>query len=93
MQDITTDMKVIHQNISVDPLLAPTGFHGSPLLSSLNQMEENIPIDSYVVVDYTSQSHSWPGLTLMFWLRFDDPELEQTRIPILVSKILEDIGD
>ena len=81
----TTDMTVSQLDIGIDPLSTPAGFFGSPLISSLKGIENSIPIDSHLIVDYKRSTPGWPGITIMFWLRFDDKELQSGNIPILVS--------
>ena len=81
----TTDMTVSQLDIGIDPLSTPAGFFGSPLISSLKGTDNSIPIDSHLIVDYKRSTPSWPGITIMFWLRFDDKELQAGNIPILVS--------
>ena len=78
-------MTVSQLDIGIDPLSTPAGFFGSPLISSLKGTENLIPIDSHLIVDYKQSTPSWPGITIMFWLRFDDKELQAGNIPILVS--------
>ena len=78
-------MTVSQLDIGIDPLSTPAGFFGSPLISSLKGTENLIPIDSHLLVDYKQSTPSWPGITIMFWLRFDDKELQAGNIPILVS--------
>ena len=78
-------MTVSHLDIGIDPLSTPAGFFGSPLISSLKGTENSIPIDSHLIVDYKRSTPGWPGITIMFWLRFDDKELQAGNIPILVS--------
>ena len=71
-------MSVTHSSISIDPLWSPAGFQGSPLLASAR------PPSSNVVLDYTNTVASWPGITIMFWMRLDEETLPTSPTVILV---------
>ena len=79
----TSDMFVSKEDIGIDTLVTPAGFLGSPLLSPLKLPDALI--NSHLIVDYKNPTPSWPGITIMFWLRFDDDILPTVSIPILVS--------
>ena len=85
MAEITTNMEVIEKDVGIDPLFTPPGLAGSPLLSPIKGIPSKIPIDSNIVVDYKRSIASWPGMTILCWLRFDDLQLQPESIPILVS--------
>ena len=71
---------VFHEErIGVDTLYTPAGFLGSPLFSS------DASINSHLIADYKNPTRSWPGITVMSWLRFDDLVLSTATIPIIVS--------
>ena len=81
-EEPTTDMLVSKNDIGIDPLWTPAGFLGSPLLSPhLNTL------NSHLIVDYKYPTPSWTGITIMFWLRFDD-EVMPTEPNILLVIIL-----
>ena len=77
-------MIVTKNNIGIDPLWAPGGFIGSPLLSSFWNPADD-PITSSLIVDYKHSTPSWPGITVIFWLRFDKTDIATKKINILVS--------
>ena len=62
-------MSVDKTAIGVDPLWTPAGFHGSPLLSAVPDL------NSHLLVGYKNVVPSWPGITIMCWLRLDSDEL------------------
>ena len=78
-------MVVLQQYIGIDPLWVPSGFLGSPLISSLLGSNGETPINSNLILDYKTPSLSWPGITVLFWLRFDDNDLDTERVSVLVS--------
>ena len=73
-------MLVQPSSIGIDPLWAPTGFLGSPLLAS------TIPPSSNVVLDYTNAVTSWPGVTVMFWMRLDEETLPTSSTVLMVIR-------
>ena len=84
VDDTTTDMTVIHQDIGIDYLSTPAGLFGSPLISSLKGIHDIIPIDSHLILDYKASNPSWSGITILLWLRFDDKVLQIGDVPIMV---------
>ena len=79
-------MLVSKTDIGIDPLWTPAGFLGSPLLSPLIDKY----IDSHLIVDYKTPRPSWPGITIACWLRFDDSEILNKDIIVMVSSIDND---
>ena len=84
IEETKNDMDVTKNNIGIDPLWAPGGFIGSPLLSSF-WIPADDPITSSLIVDYKHATPSWSGITVMFWLRFDKTDILTKKINILVS--------
>ena len=62
-------MTVDKTSIGVDPLWTPAGFHGSPLLSAVPDL------NSHLLVGYKKIVSGWPGITIMCWLQLDSDEL------------------
>ena len=84
IEETKNDMDVTKNNIGIDPLWAPGGSIGSPLLSSF-WSPANDPITSSLIVDYKHSTPSWSGITVIFWLRFDKTDIATKKIFILVS--------
>ena len=84
IEETKNDMDVTKNNIGIDPLWAPGGFIGSPLLSSF-WVPSDDPITSSLIVDYKHSTPSWSGITVMFWLRFDKTDIATKKINIMVS--------
>ena len=72
-------MTIEKWSIGVDPLWAPAGFHGSPLLSAVTDL------GSHMVVDYKNVAPAWPGITIMCWMRLDSDDLPVQPQVILVE--------
>ena len=84
--DPTTDMLVTKNDIGIDPLWTPAGFLGSPLIGSWKPLG-NTPY-SHLIVDYKTPRPSWAGITIMFWLRFDDKVMPtENNILLVINNI------
>ena len=84
-EESTSDMMVQKNNIGIDLLWSPAGFIGSPLISPLPSL------NSFIIADYKTPIPSWPGITVLFWLRFDDEVMPTQDNLILVNMLLRDL--